>query len=86
MRHERHQRSPSQEDSVNGLPTQTPGFMEWIEHLHGKTWGRESMGDFVDAVLTISQYGYMKDKTHVSVHRELAKRSGGGMKSCRAQD
>jgi hypothetical protein len=54
----------------DGGLTWREGFMEWIEHLHGKTWGRASMGEFVDAVLTIGQYGYMKDETHISVRQE----------------
>jgi hypothetical protein len=43
------------------------GFVGWIKHLHGKSWGREGMSDFVDAVLTIGCYGYMHGRKHVLV-------------------
>lgn len=43
-------------------------FLNWIKHLHGKDWGSASMGDFVDAVLTISRYGYVDRKTHLTIH------------------
>lgn len=44
-----------------------PGFLGWIKHLHDKRWGNESMGDFIDAVLTIGRYGYMKGSKHITV-------------------
>lgn len=44
-------------------------FIDWVKHLHEKTWGRdpETMGNFVDAVPTIERYGYMLGKKHVPV-------------------
>ena len=53
--------------SLDDTYRSNPGFTGWIKHLHDKEWGRKSMGDFVDAVLTIGRYGYMKGKKHVTV-------------------
>jgi hypothetical protein len=47
--------------------THAPKFLDWINHLHGKTWGSdpETMGNFIDAVLTIRRYGFMLGKKHL---------------------
>jgi hypothetical protein len=34
------------------------GFNHWIHHLHGKDWGQQSMGDFVNAVLPTINLSY----------------------------
>lgn len=39
-----------------------PGFVKFVKHLYGKVWGRENMGDFVNAMLTIDFYGYIDSK------------------------
>jgi len=45
------------------------GIMNWIRHLNTKGWGAESMGRFIDAVLTIERHGYMLGKKHIQLRR-----------------
>ncbi len=53
--------------------TRCPGLVNWIKHLHTKSWGRRSLGDFVDAAITIGSYGFIdgEDK-HVRIWRDGA--------------
>jgi hypothetical protein len=34
------------------------GLNHWMQHLSEKDWGRESMGDFVNAVMDVSNLPY----------------------------
>jgi hypothetical protein len=56
-----------------------PLLVSWIKHLNDKGWGKESMGDFVDAVLTIGRFGYIHKGKHVHVWPGCASECGYGV-------
>jgi len=37
-----------------------PGFQRWVKHLEEKSWGRESLSDFLDAITEIRREGFMQ--------------------------
>ena len=67
-------------DCLSELQT-SQGLNHWMRHLNEKDWGRESMGDFVNAVMDITHLPYPEEPLQLVAHFQIRKNRATGKTS-----